>query len=470
MGRLSIFKSGVGMVNRVCEDARYRLQGTQAELICGTHRSRVTVRDISRFDAGLEECYINSKGVKATVKILTKPNEVERSCSVVRVDQAGHSCAIRFDVNLTDAEMVNIVPGYEEQDPALRRAYTSAEGDIKRVQDEIGAIQACRGNVFMATVGTTCTASLAVGGFVLQGMLKYNAVLFAAVVILSTLIIGILTSIEKARAINIRRAFIMALSQRVRKRNLGSEYLGWPELRDLYQECDIRTKTGTCPQEASRGSERTCLNLARSEAQLVNQVRSFHPGVFASFTSLTSTVYLALYVFCLVAMGYFAGAWGGPKLADPSVDPLQVRHHEIYLWIAFGLGVSLAPVIVRLRKHLLVIFIGAAATAVLKWCPLDHWANPLDHWWAYRAAAFVAGDLFSMLGWLLLTQTNHVLRGRHSLYSYLVAWSHIIMHHTCEASLKGEDRRWYMCQTGLRAAVVRWLDRVFNWCLGMKNN
>ncbi|MCG3180437.1 MAG: hypothetical protein BIFFINMI_02798 [Phycisphaerae bacterium] len=138
---------------------------------------------------------------------------------------------------------------------------------------------------------------------------KGCAIRFGTLLALALLTVGILSTIEKARAMHYRRGFLSALSVHLLKGAAPPGYLGWSALRSIRILCGPYEKSGQCcrhrdymaaknsPKKDSPSTApqwKRCWDLGAEEATVLQHKRIL-PGMLESFMSLSGMLYSAAY-------------------------------------------------------------------------------------------------------------------------------------------------------------------------------
>lgn len=386
------------------------------ELDDGTY-SPGTVLDLSRSGAFLQGCSVPTP--RGTVRIRGSQGQVDRQCRVLRTSP-GWS-AVHFDNPLSHAEMGTIIDGYSKQFETTSPAgYEVAVQDIAGAREEVTSIKECRSNVFLATLGALGAAVVALGGFAMDDKMTSAGLLFGIGVSFFLFLVGVLSTVEKARAINCRQGFLRMLSERVAEKRLPPNYVGWAHLAGAFGECGSRRRLGRCARGLTPGSRETCRDYGEQDAAPVNFVRRLYADMFSSFMSLSSFVYSFVYVVILAAVGYY--------LSRVLHDLWKLDGRTIG-WVFAGGGVA-SPFLVRWRK--VVFLLGAGFVT----CLFVTAATENALWGAGLAA--LSGLLLGALGWFLVCQLNEARRGKHSFDTYYHTWCRFLDTCTPRAAAPGE--------------------------------
>lgn len=417
-------------------------------LIDRNKRTTGTLSNVSVYDAYLAGCSSTQQDV--IVEIWTPKGDIRRKCRIVRPEPTG--CAIEFKPSLSHTEIAQIVEGYAETTMLVACSVTDmAQRDSVEVNEELRAIQGCRSNVFLATIGAMAAAVVTIGGYVGPQPTNNPAhVLLGLIMTFALFVIGVFATIEKARAINIRKAFLKVLSRLLLDASLPSSYLGWSRLKDMLFLCGTLHRVGVCVLGNTPDSKPRCKNAGLDDSECLHRATQTIPCIFDSFMSLSSSVYSAVYVFIVIGAGYsLAKTLTFTNLAGSRYQFLATWPLLTYISVAFGF----LSVLFLLRwKWPLVglALIPAFAPIVAARAELPiHGA----------AVAFIFGGFLGALGWYLLCQVYLLRRGKHSVLTYYYTWERIIQ--ICSESIPEPRKLQVIQDTSFRNAVDRFFSFLF---------
>ena len=225
---------------------RFPTSDVQAELITENERYAGVLLDISTLGVCLRGPQLLTGHGNVTFSrdgahFLTLPGRVARSTT----DCSGDAyVGFEFDNELHPNEIADVLRG---NDPG-NAEFAVATRDHEEVWQEIRAIQACRTNIFIATIGTIAVTSMTVWGFYLEGILDWPGVCVGMGVTFALFVIGVLSTVEKARAINLRRGFLAALAPYMRGELTFKNYWGWIQFKNCPSECGTLRRAEFCPR------------------------------------------------------------------------------------------------------------------------------------------------------------------------------------------------------------------------------
>ncbi len=299
--------------------------------------------------------------------------------------------------------------------------------DIEHVTREIGQRRLCRHTLFIAILGMMGTAVFALIAIIQSGERDVwkEWILIAALLPMLILSAGILTTINKARAINIRSGYLAALAFHLRNGKLLDNLSGWINaLRAMHVCTNMMHHLECTPCECEL--EDRCVNYARRNAEGANgQVRLLKFSVFKSFGTLIALIYTILYIAASVSVilaAYFSFKW----------DRTSWNTHIIIGSIIFAAGIffvfstaSYKYIHVKVREKVLVssrvIFMsGAFIVAIAGTYKLVNLKEPLG-----GMNLFALGGAFLMataLGYALYDQVWNIRKGKYSIETYYHLW------------------------------------------------
>lgn len=335
---------------------------------------------------------------------------IERTCTLERVtDKDG--CALRFDEKMSEKELEQyaILPSPEY---SLRLA----RQDYSQVFAEIEHIKSCRSNIFIGTMAAMAAATVTTATIIYRslppGGISFAAIapqiIFGTIVALVLLTVGILATLEKARALNMRRAFLAALGEYLKVGQAPRGYRGWPDLASRKTQCGNLRKTGWCAriQKHNRTQEhdRTqksappppCWNLGKKDSDILLKEKRIMPGMLDSFMSLSGFLYTAIYGI----VGF---------VAILSMNQLIISNWEAnqYIWIACVFG---------------AVF-GAFTQVPYLLCNTEKKEKRTR--WAFKIFASLCGIALISLFWINITLSEpnpHIGFGVAFLVSLFIGW------------------------------------------------
>ena len=237
---------------------------------------------------------------------------VGRECVVHAKRTSEHGgCALRFTVPLTGPELALLA-----QSPESSGSLELAREDYRIVNAEISHVQTCRSNLFIATLAAVSAWTIAALGIGLTNRLGSPIWVTLGVSFpLFLLAVGILATIEKADAINLRKGFLAALTDYLKSNVAPPNYGGWAHLKLNRAECRSRVKSKLCP-----AVEKPCWEPEISAGADLTRKYPLIGNPFGSFMAFVSLIYGSLFVLALALLAgvgtfYYGRPGTGPAAA-----------------------------------------------------------------------------------------------------------------------------------------------------------
>lgn len=314
-------------------EPRHKTSKLRVELRFGEQTSEAVMVDASRTAACLNKITPDGWARRSKGTLLIHPYSheiIERKCQIQRVGEGPiPTCVVRFVDGLSSSQL-NAILQLDAGKPT--DTHEIAKQDQEAVRSEVLSIQGCRSQIFIATMAALGAAAMGTGVAMSNAAQEQWPmwVIFGAGIAAFLLLVGILATIEKARAINIRKGFLAALADYLRKGQAPPSYCGWGHLQYLQNTCGARRDAGECTQvrryketlqkyEEARAKQQkrgrptddtasppclseTCWTLGDFEVASTNERRRLIPGMFDSFMSFTGTIYCVSYVLVATTM------------------------------------------------------------------------------------------------------------------------------------------------------------------------
>ena len=222
--------------------------------------------------------------------------------------------------------------------------------DYGIVHNEIIDIKTCRTNIFIGTVGILGAIAVGVLGLLgMKGGFKYSIWLpFATLSVMGILYVSLLSSVHKARGINIRVGYMKSLSKWLRKDMSPPYFPGWQAAREIVEHCQLHLNNFAeinkhCSvkkknqMKNEKKQEPACVTHARKKASKLNQSIGTFPPLLHTFTSLSTYVYTAIFFIMIFAL-IFNTMLVTEKYSNP--------HNNLVYWAiaAAGFIITLAAV------------------------------------------------------------------------------------------------------------------------------
>ena len=321
--------------------------------------------------------------------------------------------------------------------------------DIQLVKDEILTIERCRSDIFLAIITSIFLVAATIGSFAIDPEMRLRAVSVTSLLTFLMFILGSVTTIEKAKALNMRRAFHTVLSRYIAQDWLPCTYSGWAILKYTFLTCGARRKLERCARKVPKKSaqaaknkhkkhvprntnspnnkEESCLFLATDEAFPINCVKRFMPGLTDSFMSTCSYIYITLYllsiaVLFLVIVRVVPG-WVGGETGQSLSRELQVSCLVLYV---LGVAASLT-LLARFQKLILVVCAAAMLTLSATFWLFDV-GSVKQHEALIALVVSLVGFAVGSVGSYLIRSLYSIRQGKDSYDTYYYAWQRVIRH------------------------------------------
>jgi len=393
-------------------DSRFPCLDVSANVKIGEDLAEINVFDISRGGVGLKEHLSASES--ATIQLVKKTSYATselalKPCKIISHGERNTSGA-KFDTKLTQDE-VDLLSGSPNSHP---RGWELALNDQQEVREETRRIETCRSNMFTAFVVVIAASSITIGCFALQEKLALPVVLFAVSLIFGLFIIGVLATIEKAWAINLRRGFLAALAGFLCNGKVPENYKGWSQLRVCFSECGLRRRIKACKRGLTRTDMEgeSCSNGGRKDAKKLNYAKRALPHLHDSFTTFVSFVYGALYLSVIVGFAYSLKPLVKPWWDIPFILRLLV----------ISCMMIITPLIQRFKNPLIASIVGFSIALMI--------AISMDTRYIGIIILGGTGFVLGALLWYLVRQMNNVRRGKYSFETSTYTWKR--MFEECE--------------------------------------
>jgi len=309
-------------------DVRYPINITASFLLDNDKtKYEAKVGNVSRVAAGLQiaqDKIGNGDDVIIDVRfITTKSRPIERDgCHLCRNENKGYYISFE-DSPLYDNELAALAAERPESE-AIKQI---ASVDYQDVSEQIRYVQSCRSHIFIGSLAAVAAATMTTG-VIIASLTTYPMWVHLLTLILGSLVggilltIGIMATIEKARAINYRKAFRSVLGSFLLKDSTPPLYAGWASLETRQKQCRANRENGICPfirrynaefdeyekkkkkkkpgENIGDGPElpETCWTIGKEEGDQAypDLKQSLIPSAYDSFMSLSGFVYAALYL------------------------------------------------------------------------------------------------------------------------------------------------------------------------------
>jgi hypothetical protein len=211
--------------------------------------------------------------------------------------------------------------------------------DRDNVNMDIRNIQTCRSQIFNGALKIISIWVMGACGLALIHDLDSSTSLFVGgIVPFFVLTIAIFSTIEKARAINNHRGFLIALDEYARHGIAPPNYLGWSTLYANRSECRARIQKRLCPS-----SDRCCWSSNLNNLESITEKKHIFPKALDSFTAFSSIVYGILYIFASIVF-----LWASIEFSRNT--KLMIPVAISVGGVSVGLGVLLIVLLTGIRR------------------------------------------------------------------------------------------------------------------------
>jgi len=333
----------------------------KVQLPSGEPPSKAVLINICIKGALVEGLALNrGQEVIITIEINGHETITKRGTVVWAKNNSKNQMGFKLNYEFHDDEMRSLLL---DNQPRPDKEYDLAKVDYLEVSNQIRAISVCRSHIFMGTLAalgasamtTGLILSRIIGGAPSQSYLRLALgsfqvavpyyllsviniyyincwLLFGSIVAGLLLTVGIMSTVEKARAINLRKAFLAALAEHLTKGKAPPLYRGWAMIQYAQTGCRLRRENEKCPylncyikdyEEQKAGKRNTnadkekkpsqdlrypetCWTIGYQEASAYhnNKKKRIIPGTFDSFMSLSGIIYSVGYVLVSLILIY----------------------------------------------------------------------------------------------------------------------------------------------------------------------
>ena len=426
--------------------------------------------DVSRGAARLNDSPLGDNHVGHKGTILVTPNlhkPFRKDCRVADIgDERPGISVVEFCGGLTSPQLDAAAQGDGTDESHMLE---TARRDDQAVREELLSIQNCRSQIFVGTIAALGAAAMTTGIAISKAPKAQWPVwvVFGAGIGAFLLLVGILATIEKARAINLRKGFLRALADYLRKAQAPPSYAGWGHLRSLQNICGFRRETGECTQVRryeKEGDEyekavkahaenrekepdpgdppvlsETCWTLGNFEMSQASSVESLIPGMFDSFMSFTGMVYCLSYAMVaatiLISLTVLFAHRGLPGLISVVCIIVGIVLGTLVVYFSprvfkrdeVPLGAKLDTTEpTRKLMRVIIYSCGVVAVVLVGIC-----VSPLGDSWIEFALSGLSLVLFSAsvagLAVYLVHQLSKVRRGLYSPAALYASWRHAFL-------------------------------------------
>jgi len=324
--------------------------------------------------------------------------------------------------------------------------------DVQTVKDEIKAIERCRSDIFLAIVTSIFLAAVTVGCLAVREQIHIRALLLGSMLAFSMFVLGAVTAVEKAKALNIRRAFDALLSTFLRQDWLPVTYQGWSALKYAFLNCGVRRALGLCakgvpdkytqkvlekrtkktrPRERLNEKEATgesCLYLGELDAMSLNKAKTFMPGTTDSFMSTCSYVYTILYAASIITLFFVAREFILRSIVQSEASRAIGALWQFGWFLLYLCGTASSLVLLAKYQRKIFSTLGVMLLTLATVSYVIELGGIKHHEWMVSIIMFLAGFCVGSVGSYLLRSLYSIRQGKNSYESYYFAWRNVIEH------------------------------------------
>jgi hypothetical protein len=272
---------------------RYHAKENIYVTLSGEKKVKRPLLDISCSGAKIVGQVPDNKSDKNVISFLDDNSElgINREFKTSLVNAAKNHFGVSFEKPLSGAQVAKLA-----KHSNVSSCIEIAMRDRDNVTMDIRNIQSCRSQIFNGALTIISVWVMGACGLWLTNKLNPSTSLFVGGILpFFVLTIAIFSTIEKARAINNHRGFLIALDEYARHGIAPPNYLGWSTLYSNRSECRARIQTGLCPHP-----NQCCWNHNLNDLESITAKKHIFPKILDSFTAFSSIVYGILYVFASI--------------------------------------------------------------------------------------------------------------------------------------------------------------------------
>jgi DNA-directed RNA polymerase subunit RPC12/RpoP len=180
-----------------------------------------------------------------------------------------------------------------------KRLLELMQGDYDRVAQEIIQERSSRGMFFVTTLGAMSTAAFALIALTNSSEESLPRwILWGTLIPMILLIISILVTIQKTRAINLRTSYLAALNSCIAGRTIPKFFGGWQNALSVHRLCNFNLWHKMLEPRCQRSTKkRWCMYQAQRFSYSENKFARIWKGLFfESFTVFSTIIYGLLFL------------------------------------------------------------------------------------------------------------------------------------------------------------------------------
>jgi hypothetical protein len=237
---------------------RFQSAGVVADISQGNVRRYLPVNNFSSGGLDLRGT-LAGLGPAVSVELCSSEDTARkivplRGAKIVSTGGAGKT-RLKFDEELD----LGLLEGLLES--SRLRAEKTVSRDVTQVNDEICHIQSCRSNIFARTITCLAAAAIGLGALAFAHALERPSIALGGGIAFGLFVVGIFATVEKARAINMRKGYLAALSDLRVRGELPGDYAGWSQMRLVMSECGTRRKISGCARNIGHVSAKGIMGV-----------------------------------------------------------------------------------------------------------------------------------------------------------------------------------------------------------------
>jgi len=200
---------------------------------------------------------------------------------------------------------LELIDKYCLTDKKMRLEFAYKDYDL--VHREIMDIKSCRTNIFVGTLGVIGAIGVAIIGILGTTLSTSwnNWLPFAATIPTLLLTCSILSTIHKAKGINVRAGYMEALSEYLAWGKVPEFFCGWARANRVGKRCEIFKKMGHKLDQGLKPTckgDPNCSELAKEFTREYIKHIELKPYLLESFTSLSTHIYAGAYLISVVSV------------------------------------------------------------------------------------------------------------------------------------------------------------------------
>jgi len=284
---------------------RYQpLPNVEAIFSTGTEDKQITARSSRVSDISNIGCCFTSGDVVPLRQGMSGRLTLQAGCQKDKIENA------KIKRKWSDGIALSFAPSeltdrYCLTDKQMKLEFAYKDYDL--VHREIMDIKSCRTNIFVGTLGVIGAMGVAIVGILgtADATTWDNWLPFAATIPTLLLTCSILSTIHKAKGINVRAGYMEALSEYLAWGKVPEFFCGWARASRVGKRCEIFNKMGHKLDQGLKPTckgEPNCSELAKEFTREYVKHIELKPYLLESFTSLSTHIYAGAYLISVVSL------------------------------------------------------------------------------------------------------------------------------------------------------------------------